>query len=68
MKKNAVCKKKQEARLKMKTIVTEANEASKNLRNEIPKMIAVFLLLPIHFTENGKEIFHLLPVRILENI
>ncbi|CAG2066985.1 unnamed protein product, partial [Timema podura] len=56
-KKNQVGQKRTEARICMKEVIATANRASTNLRQETPKMLALFQLLPLFFLEDEKEIF-----------
>ncbi|CAG2067768.1 unnamed protein product [Timema podura] len=61
-KKNQVGQKRTEARICMKEVIATANRASTNLRQETPKMLALFQLLPLFFLEDEKEIFCLVTV------
>nr|CAD7261356.1 unnamed protein product [Timema shepardi] len=56
-KKNQVGQKRTEARICMREVIATANRASTNLRQETPKLLALFQLLPLYFLEDENEIF-----------
>nr|CAD7419039.1 unnamed protein product [Timema cristinae] len=56
-KKNPVGQKRTEAGISTKEVIATANRSSTNLRQETPKLLALFQLLPLFFFEDENEIF-----------